>query len=100
MINQRKGTFFHDLTIFEELAIGSNMLEELQRFMRVNYPPKSGKERVCDPEGHINMIRRTLLTKRFISHEFFSKDVIINLVYFSNVMQTKKRWIIMMKWEN
>lgn len=92
MRNQRKGTFFPNLTVFEELAIGFDMLEELQRFMKVNYPLKSRKERVCDPKGHINMIRRTLLTKRAISHEFDpEEDVIRNLVYFPDVMHTRKK---------
>lgn len=98
MRNQKKGTFFPNLTVFEEFFVGSDMLEELQRFMRVNYPLKSGKERVCDPKGQSNMIKRTLVTKRVISHVFEpEEDVIRNLVYFDDVFQTRKRWIMMIR---
>lgn len=49
MRNKRQCTFFPDLIMFEEFYVRSDMLEELKRFMRVNYPLKSRKGRVCDP---------------------------------------------------
>lgn len=77
------------------------MLEELQRFIKANFSLKSGKERICDREGHINNIRRTLLTKREITHEFdLEEDVIRNLVYFVGMFERRKIWLMMMRWED
>lgn len=100
MKNQRKGTFLPDLIVFEELSVGLDMLEEVQRFIRANFSLRSGKVRVCDPEGHINNIR-TLLTERVITNVFdLEEDVIRNLVYFLDVFETRKKWLMMMRWED
>lgn len=57
--------------------------------------------RVFYLEGHINNIRRTLLTKRVIKHAFDPKeDVIRNLVYFLDVFETRNKWLMMMRWED
>lgn len=98
---KKECSFLPDLTVFEDLSIGSDMLEELLRFIKVIFSLRLGKKRICDPEGHINNIKRTLITKREITHEFdLEEDVIRNLVHFADVFERRKRWLMMMRWED
>lgn len=37
MKNKRKGNFLPDLTVFEDLSVGSDILEEVQGFIKSNF---------------------------------------------------------------